>query len=133
MYRGFNLHGLQKFERGVYEKRNNFRKPIIALTGMPLHYPSDGTGRDTYIMYNQHTYSVDEGGFGMVQNRRRKNYLKSLRTYSTRDSIPKDDILRSSQHRISPFNKPALQMLNATQSELNTRLARPKRTEDPYK
>lgn len=69
----------------------------------------------------------------MVQNRRRKNYLKSLRTYSTRDSIPKDDILRSSQHRISPFNKPALQMLNATQSELNTRLARPKRTEDPYK
>ena len=107
----------------------------LSLQSRGCHYIIPVMERDVTPMLctTSKPFRVDEGGFGLVQERKNKNYLKSLRTYSTQSNIPKADILRSSQHRVSPFSKPQLQILNATQSELSSRLCRPKLAEDPYK
>lgn len=52
-YRGFTQEGRGKFERGTFDARPRGRisSSYVPVSGRPLHYIGDGTGRDCYIMY----------------------------------------------------------------------------------
>lgn len=51
-YRGYNQQGLGKFERGEFDvvRGKRINSSYVPISGRPLHYVGDGTGRDCYIM-----------------------------------------------------------------------------------
>ena len=53
-FRGYHQQGLGKFQRGQFPTagRGRINSSYVPIEGKPLHYIGDGSGRDTYIMYN---------------------------------------------------------------------------------
>jgi hypothetical protein len=52
-FRGYFQQAIGKFERGEFPTagRGRINSSYVPIEGRPLHYIGDGTGRDTYIMY----------------------------------------------------------------------------------
>lgn len=53
-YRGYYQLVPGKFERGQFPTlgRGRINSSYVPIEGRPLHYTGNGTGRDSYIMYN---------------------------------------------------------------------------------
>mmetsp|Transcript_15533 Transcript_15533/g.1396 ORF Transcript_15533/g.1396 Transcript_15533/m.1396 type:complete len:117 (+) Transcript_15533:109-459(+) len=76
------------FEIGTFGKKEAYKPINNYLPAKHLHYHSDGTGRDKYII-------VDEGGLA-GRSYKRYNYINNLRTYPKRKEPLKSDIFTRS-------------------------------------
>ena len=118
-------------EKGTMDSRDIHIKTISpVIHSKPIHYTSDGTGRDSYIVRSS-------GGLfsEYVPGSVKSGFYNSLRQYDNTSLSPKrsrspgkKDFFLTSQSHFNSTQKASFRKLNSYQRMLDTKLSKPKHT-----
>ncbi|EAR93500.2 hypothetical protein TTHERM_00424680 (macronuclear) [Tetrahymena thermophila SB210] len=129
-YIGFNCGGLldapskpANYSIGSFRTKTESRSVNNFLPAKHVHYRSDGSGRDKYII-------VNEGG--LIGEMKRYNYINDLRSYQKRRKIEKNDYFYQTQFFPSLSQSIKKEQIHQSQIFNSQRLSQPRQFTDPY-